>query len=325
MKHAVACICFLLAVSLPAQELNTETILKLVKAGISEDTILGLVNQQPGKYTLSADDMIALKKAGATDKFIAAMVVRSGAGSTQSVQPVAGLTADVIATPAANAAPLILHDATPIRLRLKRNLSSESAKAGESVDFEVLDDLKVDDVLVVARGGTALATVTEAEQKKFMTRGGKLDVNVDYVRLVNGDKVAVRAVKEAKGSHMDVTIPRGTEVTAFVDGEIKLDRTKLAAVTSPEPAAASTATASRIALLSLAPPSLFDITFTSAPSNAVVTIAGQPIGRTPFTTKLPPGTYKAVFSADGFAAMSKDLAVGTGYPTTVSTALRAVR
>ena len=207
MKHAVACICFLLAVSLPAQELNTETILKLVKAGISEDTIMGLVNQQPGKYTLSADDMIALKKAGATDRFIAAMVMRTGAGSAQPVQPVGGLTTDAIVTPAAN--PLILHDATPIRLRLKRNLSSESAKAGESVDFEVLDDLKVDDVLLVARGGTALATVTEAEQKKFMTHGGKLDVNIDYVRLVNGDKVAVRAVKEAKGRPPGCDHPEG--------------------------------------------------------------------------------------------------------------------
>ena len=122
-----------------------------------------------------------------------------------------------------------------------------------------------------------------------------------------------------------MTIPRGTEVTAFVDGEIKLDRTKLVAVASPEPAAAaSTSTASRFALLSLAP-SLFEITFTSAPSNAIVTIAGQPIGKTPFTTKLPPGTYKAVFSVDGYTTMSKDLAVGTGYPTTVSTTLRAVR
>jgi hypothetical protein len=41
--------------------------------------------------------------------------------------------------------PLTLHDATPIRLRLSRNLSSADAKVGENVDFEVLDDLKIDD------------------------------------------------------------------------------------------------------------------------------------------------------------------------------------
>ncbi|HEV3330552.1 MAG TPA: PEGA domain-containing protein [Bryobacteraceae bacterium] len=329
MKHAVACICLLLAGSLRAQEsLTTETIIKLARAGIGEDIIVGMVNQQPGKYALSADDMIALKKAGATDKLIAAMLVRNGASSGQPVPSGAsGFATNAVVTPAANPGTLILHDATPIRLRLKRNLSSENARAGDAVEFEVLDDLRVDDVLVVARGGTALATITEAEPKKWMTRSGKLGVNIDYVRLVNGDKVAVRAVKEAKaGGHTDATIPRGTEMTALVDGEIKLDRTRLAAGVSPESptTAASPATASRIALPSLTPASMFDVTFTSTPSNALVTMSGQPIGRTPFTTRLGPGSYKAAFSVDGYATSTKDVPVGNGFPTTVSTALRAL-
>ena len=55
MKHAIACICFLVSLSLHAQEpLSNETILKLVKAGIGEDTIVGMVNQQPGRYALGA-------------------------------------------------------------------------------------------------------------------------------------------------------------------------------------------------------------------------------------------------------------------------------
>jgi hypothetical protein len=32
-----------------------------------------------------------------------------------------------------------------------------------------------------------------------MARGGKLDVTIDYVRLVNGDKVALRGVRETSG------------------------------------------------------------------------------------------------------------------------------
>ncbi|MEI4878361.1 PEGA domain-containing protein, partial [Klebsiella pneumoniae] len=47
-------------------------------------------------------------------------------------------------------------------------------------------------------------------------------------------------------------------------------------------------------------PSVIDVTFVSVPANAVVTITGQPIGRTPFTTRLPQGIYKAVFSVDGY-------------------------
>jgi hypothetical protein len=74
---AVLAVCL---ATLSAQELLTnETILKLVKAGIGEDTIVGMVNQQPGRYALSADDLVALKTAGVSDKVLAAMIVRNGA------------------------------------------------------------------------------------------------------------------------------------------------------------------------------------------------------------------------------------------------------
>src|SRR6266849_9981986 len=53
-----------------------------------------------------------------------------------------------------------LEDGTPIKLRLTRNLSSADATTGDRVDFEVLEDVKVKDVVVVPRGGLALATVT---------------------------------------------------------------------------------------------------------------------------------------------------------------------
>jgi hypothetical protein len=329
MKYAVTCIGLLVASSLRAQEpLTNETIVRLAKAGIGVDTIVGMVNQQPGKYTLSADDIIALKKAGVSDQVIGAMVVRNGPSKASPAQAVGnGSMPTATATLPFNPATLILHDATPIRLRLIQNLSSEEAKAGDSVDFEVLDDLVVDDMLVVARGAKATATITESEPKSWVARGGKLDINVDYVRLVNGDKIAVRAVKEAKESgHFmhgkGVTIPKGTEITALVNGEIKLDRARLAAGVSPEPSPSSWPV--------VAPPltaasNVFDVTFLSSPPNALVTMYGQPIGRTPFITRLQRGAYKAVFSVDGYATVSTDVAVGNGLPTTVSTTLRSVR
>jgi hypothetical protein len=150
--------------------------------------------------------------------------------------------------------PLLLHDSTPVRMRLNRNLSSADATVGENADFEVLDDLKIGDILVIARGSNAIGTVTQAQPKRRMGRGGKLDVNIDFVRLTNGDKVALRAVKETKGGGKggaitggivaasivffpaaplfllmhgkDITIPKGTEITAYVNGEIRLDKAK---------------------------------------------------------------------------------------------------
>ena len=126
MRYSIACIAFLLSIipaTLNAQEpLTNETVLKLVKAGIGEDTIVGMVNQQPGKYALSADDMIALKSAGVSDRIMAAMIVKGGA-NTVPITPTATIT--VAATPQlVPQTALALHDATPIRLRLNRTLTS---------------------------------------------------------------------------------------------------------------------------------------------------------------------------------------------------------
>jgi hypothetical protein len=49
-----------------------------------------------------------------------------------------------------------------IKLRLTRNLSSADATTGERVDFEVPEEVRVKDVLIVPRGGIAWASVTEA-------------------------------------------------------------------------------------------------------------------------------------------------------------------
>jgi hypothetical protein len=166
------------------------------------------------------------------------------------------LAAALLAPAQQPAAPFVLHDGTPVRMRLGRNLSSHDAQVGETVDFEVLDDVKIDDQVVIRRGAVALGTVTEAQKKRSMGRAGKLNVNIDFVRLVNDDKAALRAVKEAAGGGhtgamtagivataivffpaaplflfvhgKDITIPKGTEITAYINGEITLNRAKFA-------------------------------------------------------------------------------------------------
>jgi hypothetical protein len=93
----------------------------------------------------------------------------------------------------------LLEDETPVRLRLNRTISSADAHVGDTVDFEVLDDISINGTLVIPKGGLAFATVTEAQAKRRMARGGKLDINIDYVKLASGEKAALRAVRDVKG------------------------------------------------------------------------------------------------------------------------------
>ena len=56
-----------------------------------------------------------------------------------------------------------------------------------------MEDIVVDGVVVIPRMSTTRATVTQAQPKRRMGRGGKLDMNIDKVRLADGEKVMLRS------------------------------------------------------------------------------------------------------------------------------------
>ncbi len=244
-----------------------------------------------------------------------------------------------------------LEDGTPIKLRLTRNLSSADATTGDRVDFEVLEDIKVKDVIVVPRGGLALATVTEAQHKRRMARGGKLDVNIDDVRLMDGEKAPLRAVKEVKGGGhtgamtgamigtaivffpaaplflfmhgKDITIPKGTEVTAYVNGDIPLDPVRFQAkevkpVADPsvaQPSAAPAISANGV------DSTLSSVDVKSTPDGADITVDDKYMGSTPSRLKLAPGDHKIKLEKSGFKVWERTLAVGAGGTANVSATL----
>ena len=65
-------------------------------------------------------------------------------------------------------------------LRPSKGAWPQGRHVGDTVDFEVLDDISVNGTLVIPKGALAFATVTEAQAKRRMARGGKLDINIDY-------------------------------------------------------------------------------------------------------------------------------------------------
>jgi len=221
-----------------------------------------------------------------------------------------------------------IEDGTPIKLRTARTISSADAHTGDTLDFEVLEDVFASGILVVPKGGIAWGTVTEAEPKRRMGRGGKLNVNIDSVRLTDGEKVALRAVKDTQGGgHVgamtgamvatsivffpaapfflfmhgkDITIPKGTEITAYISGDTRLDQAKFQ--TSPTNAAVASATAAQ-----------FDIS--STPVGADIEIDGNFVGSTPSSITVGPGDHDIVVKKSGFTTWERKITASTGHVT----------
>ncbi len=98
------------------------------------------------------------------------------AGSPKpTINPTRGVTAQVAAQP------FVLADGTPVKLRTTQPMSSSDEfhdYVGEKISFDVVEDVTVNGIVVIAKGTKALGTINEHEGKKWAGRGGKLDVTL---------------------------------------------------------------------------------------------------------------------------------------------------
>lgn len=225
----------------------------------------------------------------------------------------------------------VLEDGTPVKLRINRTVSSADAHVGDTVDFEVLEDVAVNGTLVIPKGGLAFATVTEAQSKRRMARGGKLDINIDYVKLLSSEKAALRAIKDVKGGGhtgamvggivatsivffpaapfflfmhgKDISIPKGTEITAYVNGDMKLD---IAKFQTPSPQRSITAVTPAVSSTGA------KLQLESSPSGADIMLDGNFVGNTPSDIEVQEGDHTVTLKKSGFKDWERKMKVHGG-------------
>lgn len=233
-----------------------------------------------------------------------------------------------------------LSDGTPVKLRTSRNMSSADEKTGATVDFEVLEDVKIGEIVIIPRGGTALGTVTRGKPKGRLGSGGKLDISIDSVRLASGEKAALRAAKTTRGRDntgamtagivatgilffpaapfflfikgKDITIPKGTEITAYINGDISLEANKFApaqaAENSPLEQPPNAAGSSSISIK-------------STPDAAEITIDGKFVGSTPSTVQLKAGEHTVSVGKAGYKLWQRTMTIDAGGSLTLNAEL----
>jgi len=185
--------------------------------------------------------------------FIVAAIVLLGRFS--SAQNTAG--SSEAPSPATMNSMLKLADATPVLLRTKQGLSSATAKVGDRVPFRVTEDVKLGDLIVIRRGAEAWGIVTAAQPKARKGRAGTLDVSIRFTELLTGDPAPLRAEQHLRGAGrsvksdsvevlgesgglalpllplirlekgQDITLDADTKITAYLNGDVALDRRAL--------------------------------------------------------------------------------------------------
>jgi len=210
-------------------------------------------------------------------------------------------------------------DGTALRLSLTQELSSATNAVDDPVHFEVVEDVKVAGVVAFPRGSTAVGHVVEVEPRRRMGRAGKLNFTIDHVKAPDGSNLRLRASSTRKGEDKtgtviigsvllsplflimrgkDITILKGTEISAYIDGDREF---ALTAPPSPEPAvpqinAAQSGT----------------VTFQSEPNGADITIDGKFVGTTPSSLQLTAGDHSVVIEKAHFASWKRTMTIAAG-------------
>lgn len=218
---------FLLLSALAAAQtqLTNDDLVKLVKAGMSEDFVLGLIQQQPAKLSADASRLIDLKNSGVHDRIITAVAQKGVAQEPLNTDSLlrlgkAGFSDTFI---------LDLVDRQPGRFATDAARLTELKEAGvsERVVAALIrksppqEPLTVDGVTRLTKAGFSEEFVLDQIKQR-----GKF--NVDAMQLIDLKKAGVseRILAVMAGRSGGGEIARGTEITIRMIDSIDSERAK---------------------------------------------------------------------------------------------------
>jgi len=248
-----------------------------LRVGDQKVEIRGALGSAGTRYIVIRGSQAVIKTGTLVKAFIAADVevtpLSEGAGSGPSTTPESHSPSATLNEPilpgreASDSADKIrLANGKLLRLLLTEPLSSKTAKVGDPVKLQVLDEVKVGDLVVISAKAPASGTITGVKPAGRRWREGGVAIRLDSVTLVNQQEQAIEAEAASMGGPTyaasewaqaihdsggwaffflplaplqhgsQATLRRGTVLEAFTHGEAWLDRASIEASQPTPPA-----------------------------------------------------------------------------------------
>ncbi len=223
--------------------LTPAELIRLSKAGVTENVIEQMRNPKRAVATVVTGTAPAAGTKGAAPQISPQPTPAQPAPQQPAPQPAAQTPAQpppqtTQAPPAqpapkvAGTTPVTVKDGTPFAVVLVEAIP-DKIEEGHPLRFTVGQDLKVGDVVVIAKGALVTGAIVDLPGKKFLgVGGGKMTLKLLQAVAVDGHPINVRALltrraegtvrqvePQGKQKVKDITAPAGTEYIAYVDGD----------------------------------------------------------------------------------------------------------
>jgi hypothetical protein len=102
--------------------------------------------------------------------------------------------------PAPDSHQFLLHEGTPIKLKLLHTLNSKTVVVDDPLNFAVAEDLIFDGQTIVKAGAPAIGRVRQAKPARTLGRGAQLALELEYVK-VGRTRVPLRGSQAQQGEN----------------------------------------------------------------------------------------------------------------------------
>jgi hypothetical protein len=127
---------------------------------------------------------------------------------------------------------LSIADGTPLRLELANDVPAEVTE-GTPLHLVVVQDLKSNGVVAVAKGAPATGVVVDEAKKRLIFGGSRTTYRLETVQAVDGKLLRIRAtpaptnqesskrpLPPLKSKQTAIVAAKGTEIPGYLDGEV---------------------------------------------------------------------------------------------------------
>jgi hypothetical protein len=95
-----------------------------------------------------------------------------------------------------------------LQVKLERDISSASVNIGDTVTFRMAADYSEYDHVLIAEGTRVHGVVTRVKRRRAGGAPGRVTLNVESVRAIDGQRIPLEGSKSAKGKgrHTQATV-----------------------------------------------------------------------------------------------------------------------
>jgi len=200
----------------PDEALNSDSVIRLVRAGFTDDFLAVVLQQQPGRFDNSADSSAALKRAGVSDRIIALMIppgalTPASRGGGNGREPGQERESSLEHKQGRE-----IPSGTLISVRIIDSIDSEKNREGDRFRASLDDPIRIGDEVVIPRGADARVRLVADQSAGKLTGRAELTLRLEDI-TVDGKPVTVNtsAVTESSKSQGASTAKKAVAVGAL--------------------------------------------------------------------------------------------------------------